>query len=175
MVLARKRLVVFFLFFLPLCSNSNAQFINVKVKVNGLTCSACSFATQKSLQELDFIDSVDMDLNTNFALVTFKPSKKVDIDLISQKVYDAGFSVGSLTAEYTFNSFQANSHACFDYMEDAYSFVETKDTLLNGPSTLLFIGKKFMNKTELKKWKGIKPAESCKAGNGGKAYTVTIQ
>ena len=174
MILSMKRFGLFILFILTLSSDIKAQFTSVQVKVDGLTCSACSFATQKSLLELDFIDSVKMDLNTNLALVTFKPSKKVDIGLISQKVYDAGFSVGRLSAVFTFTSFQADSNTCFDYMDDAYSFIETKDTLLNGPATLLFIGKKFMNKTELKKWKGIKPSSNCKAGNGGKVYTVTI-
>lgn len=172
-----KRPGLFILFLIAINCNIKAQFTSVRVKVDGLTCSACSFATQKSLRELDFIDSVKMDLSTNLAILTFKPSKKVDIGLISKKVYDAGFSVGQLTAVYSFNSLPVGTNTCFEYMGDTYNFTETKDTTLNGTSTLLFIGKKFMNKAELKKWKGVKSVNYCKVNDSfsGKVYTVAIQ
>lgn len=154
-----------------------AQFTSIRLRVDGLTCSACSYATQKALYELDFIDSVKMDLNTTLATLTFKESKKLDIDLISQKVTDAGFSVGQLTAVYIFKGVSAGNSSCFDYLGDKYSFVPTSDTTLNGPVTLLFIGKKFMNKNELKKWKGIKTGDNCNTDKtfSGKIYTITIQ
>ena len=172
-----KRFLVLIIAFITICPGAKAQFTAAQVNVDGLTCSACSYATQKSLLELDFIDSVRMDLNTNLAVITFKASKKVNIDLVSQKVVDAGFSVGQLTATYTFSNLPAGSGTCFDYMGDKYSFAETKDTTLNGSVSLLFIGKKFMNKTELKKWKGVKQGGSCKTDNSftGKVYTVTIR
>lgn len=170
----------FFLVFIALtmvnCS-LQAQFTNIRVRVDGLTCSACSYATQKALYELDFIDSVKMDLNTNLATITLKESPKVDMELISQKVTDAGFSVGQLTAVTIFNGVSAGNNNCFDYLGDKYSFAPTTDTTLNGPVTLLFIGKKFMNKKEFKKWKELKMGNNCNTDKSfsGKTYTVTIQ
>ncbi|MFY9307693.1 MAG: heavy metal-associated domain-containing protein [Bacteroidia bacterium] len=170
-----KRILLLFIAFAFIHCGLRAQFTSVQVRVDGLTCSACSYATQKSLYELDFIDSVKMDLNTNLATITFKESKKVDIDQIAQKVTDAGFSVGQLTAVHTFNGLTAGNNACFDYLGDKYGFTNTNDTVLNGPATLLFIGKKFMSKAQLKKWKGVQ--SNCKTDKSftGKTYIVTIQ
>jgi copper chaperone CopZ len=170
------RFLFIILCFITVSNPAKAQFTNVQIRVDGLTCSACSYATQKSLLELDFVDSVKMDLNSNLATVTFKPSKKIDIGQLSQKVVDAGFSVGSLTATYIFSSLPVAGNTCFDYMGDVYHFVNAKEQTLNGPASILFIGKKFMNKTELKKWKGVKIENNCKQDEkfSGKVYNVTI-
>ncbi|MES2591180.1 MAG: heavy metal-associated domain-containing protein [Bacteroidota bacterium] len=158
-------------------SSAKAQFSVARIKVNGLTCSACSYATQKSLLELDFVDSVKMDLNTNLAVVTFKPSKKIDIQLLSKKVYDAGFSVGSLTAIFTFNSYTLSENGCFDFEGDLYHFEKTASQILNGATTLQFIGKKYMDKTEQKKWKDVKIEDNCKQDKNfsGNIYNVIVQ
>jgi copper chaperone CopZ len=165
------------LLFVAMNITAMAQFTSVQIKVDGLTCSACSYATQKSILELSFVDSINLDLNTNIAIVKLKPSQKVDIGKVAQKVYDAGFSVGSLYATYNFNSYAVADNTCFTYEGDMYHFVSTKAQTLNGPSTMQFIGKKFMNMAERKKWKGVKIENTCKNGEkiSGKVYTVTIQ
>ncbi len=170
--------IKFSFFILLLTLNSvKAQFSVARIKVDGLTCSACSYATQKSILELDFVDSVKMDLNTNLAVVTFKPSKKVDIQLLSKKVYDAGFSAGSLTAVFTFNSYKLSDTSCFEFEGDLYHFENQTGQTLNGPTTLKFIGKKYMDKTELKKWKDVKTLNSCNQDKkfSGKIYSVIVQ
>ena len=85
-----------FIMLLLLSSTSQAQFINTKLQVAGLTCAMCSFATQKQLQTLNFIDSIDTDLESNTFLLTFKQGLEVNFDLIKTRVEDAGFSVSSL-------------------------------------------------------------------------------
>ncbi len=133
---------------------ANAQFTSVMVAVDGLTCSACSYATQKSLFELDFVADVQMDLNTHIATVTFKTDKKISIDKIAQKVIDAGFSVGSLNAVFNFKEVTVSNDYCLTYEGDVYRFISTKEKTLSGSSSIKFIGEKFMRKKDFKKWKG---------------------
>ena len=61
-----------------------AQFIKAELQASGLTCSMCSFATQKSLQTLDFIDSIGTDLDHTIFMIYFKPNSIVNLDKINQ-------------------------------------------------------------------------------------------
>src|ERR1019366_4464216 len=129
-----------------------AQFNSVLLRVDGLTCSACSFATQQSILKLDFVEDVKIDLNSHDAIVTFKQGKKISIDQIAKKVYDAGFSVGNLRAKFTFNSNNISDSTCFEYAGDIYHFEQLPaKTVLNGIATIQFIGKKYMSIKEYKK------------------------
>ena len=61
----------------------------------------CSYSTQKSLEKLDFIESITPDLEATSFKLEFKDGAFVDFDLIQEKVEDAGFFVGSI--EIVFN------------------------------------------------------------------------
>ena len=71
------------------------------LKATGLTCAMCSYSTQKSLEKLDFIESITPDLEATSFKLEFKDGAFVDFDLIQEKVEDAGFFVGSI--EIVFN------------------------------------------------------------------------
>lgn len=155
----------------------HAQINSVLVKVDGLTCSACSFATQKSILQLDFVADVKMDLNSHIATVTFKPSKKVSIQQISKKVYDAGFSVGSMVAVFEFKSNEVSESTCFEFEGDLYHFEQMPEkTVLNGIASIKFIGEKYMSKSEFKKWKKIVNKDACKKPENflGEVYSVIL-
>lgn len=156
---------------------SKAQIKNVSIRVDGLTCSACSYATQKSLLELAFVDSVKMDLANNIANVTFKNEAKINISQIAQKVVDAGFSVGKLTSSFNFDAAVKNENYCFEYDGSLYYIINTQEPEVKGERTVLFVGKKYMNKAELKKWKGIKQDIPCKPNEefSGQIYTIALQ
>ncbi len=171
----KKFIILFFAIALP--GFVNAQFNSVILKVDGLTCSACSFSTQKSILQLDFVDDVKIDLNSHDAIVTFKPAKKISIDKISKKVYDAGFSVGSLDAVFTFNSKEISDSTCFEFEGDIYHFEQMpQKTVLNGITTIKFISEKYMSKSEFKKWKKIIHNDVCKKPDNfsGKMYHVIL-
>jgi copper chaperone CopZ len=131
-----------------------AQFKSAVVGVDGLTCSACSFATEKSLLKLDVIDSVYMQLQENTATIFFKPGKKVDMTAVAKKVTDAGFSVRSLTAWVDVGQLTVTPDYCWSYENDLYHFIKlTGDKELKGMVQLKFVGDKFMPTKEFKKWK----------------------
>jgi len=169
---------IFFLLITIAChSITHAQINKVLLKVDGLTCSACSFATQKSVLQLDFVDDIKMDLNTHMATVTFKPGKKISVQQISKKVYDAGFSVGSLVAVTSFNTKEVSDSTCLDMEGDLYHFEQMPEkTVLNGVTTLKFIGDKYMSKSEFKKWKKDIKKDICKKPDNfsGQVYNVTL-
>lgn len=153
--------------------DAQAQFRSATLGVDGLTCSACSFGTEKSIRKLDFIEDVTMDLNENIAEITFKKYSKVDIDALVKKVYDAGFSVRFVQAVFVFETTLATPNTCFSLNDDRYQFIGSENKTLTGEVKLNFIAKTYVPEKELKKWKKqLKPA--CEAVTG-KLYYVTIE
>ena len=73
-----------------------SQSFYSNLKAVGLTCAMCSYSTQKSLEKLDFIESITPDLEATSFKLEFKDDAFVDFDLIQEKVEDAGFFVGSI-------------------------------------------------------------------------------
>ena len=65
----------------------------IEFKVIGLTCSMCSFSTQKSLSKLEFIKKITPDLEETSYILEIKDDMFVDFNLIQEKVEDAGFFV----------------------------------------------------------------------------------
>ncbi len=167
-----------FLCFLLMNLSVSAQFLTAHVAVDGLTCSACSFVTQKSLMQLPFIEDVQMDLNTHIATLTFKNGSPVAMDRIAQKVVDAGFSVGGFTAEIYLKEVAVSDNFCFEYDGAIFHFIQTKERNITGIATLTFIGKEFMNKKEFKRYKAAMTAV-CASGDKDlkltKTYFITLK
>ncbi len=149
-----------------------AQFISAQLDLAGLTCSLCSNSVEKSIRQLDFVENISIDLNSNLSEVVFKPGKKADISALAQKVYDAGFSVLSLTATFDFSQ-QAMDDTGFAFANDRYIFVHNKQTFMNGKVRLRFIGPKFLSRKEYKSWekKLSQPADDRKFAH---TYFVTL-
>ncbi len=147
----KTHLVVSLLLFLNVVSF--AQISNVQITVDGLTCSACSFTTQRSILELDFVGDVKMDLEAHVATVTFREGKKIALDKIAQKVVDAGFSVGSFNAAMSLEGVEISNDGKMVYKDDTYQIIGTKEKSFKGNTTMKFIGEKFMRKKDFKKWK----------------------
>ena len=132
----------------------NAQYKSAEIGVDGLTCSACSFATQKSLLELKSVDSVYMELEQNKATVFFKTGEKVNVKDLAKKVVDAGFSVRSISAVVNIQDLDLSPDHCWNYENDTYHFIKLEGPKkLNGAIQLTFIGEKYMAAKEFKKWK----------------------
>jgi copper chaperone CopZ len=127
------------------------KITKAEVQVNGLTCSMCSKATETSLQTLGFIDSVTPDLNRNVFVLSFKADQQVDIDQIRDKVEDAGFSIGTLSATMTFKNTVINENGIAQADGKVYQFVNTKNTTLDGPVTAQVIDKDFISSSAFKK------------------------
>ena len=144
---------IFFLITISIISK--AQFKLVKIGIDGLTCSACSYGTEKSIRKLDFVKDVSMDLNNKIAEIKFVDGKQVSVEALAQKVVDAGFSVRFITASFNFNNVAVSENYKYPDGNNLFCFVKTTPKQLNGEITIQFIGSKYLSKTEYKKWKDI--------------------
>jgi len=147
-----KTVKIFSIIMLFFAVNVSAQQISTAdLQVTGLTCSMCSNATQKSLETLGFINSVKPDLNKNIFVLTFKKGADINIDLIRKKVQDAGFSVGGLTADFTFSQVKIDDKGQAIVDGNVYRFVNAKNKTLNGTVKASVVDKNFISGSAFKK------------------------
>lgn len=127
------------------------QISKAALQVNGLTCSMCSKATETSLRSLGFIETITPDLNNNVFLLTFKAGEQVNVDQIRDKVQDAGFSVGDLSATINFEQTTIDDKGMAVAGGTAFQFINAKSKTLNGPVTARVVDKDFVPSSTFKK------------------------
>ena len=66
---------------------------NITLKVDGLTCSMCSFSVQKSVEKVYFVESVEANIEDTTFKIIFKKNKYVDFYALQNAVEDAGFFI----------------------------------------------------------------------------------
>jgi len=151
-------------------ATAHAQFIKAELQVNGLTCSLCSKATEKSLRTLPFVGDIKVDLNRNIFLIVFKDNVPVSLDQISKKVENAGFFVNNLKATFNFTNIHVVNNY-FSYTGDTYRLVNGDNKDLNGPVALTVVEKGFAPPSVYKKYNGH---ASVGAPKSGRVYQVAI-
>jgi copper chaperone CopZ len=142
------------------------QISKAELQVNGLTCSMCSRATETSLKSLGFIKTVTPDLNRNIFVLTFKTDQQVNIDQIRDKVEDAGFSVGGLSATINFNRTVIDDAGIAQVGNTAFKFTNAKSKTLDGPVTARILDKDFITPSAFKKNAAQLKSESYLSGKG---------
>lgn len=165
-----KTLKIFIAVLALTISSAKAQFTKAELQVNGLTCSMCSKATEKSLRTLNFISDIKADLNRNIFLITFKNDVPVNLDQISKKVQGAGFFVNNLKVTFNFDKVKISNNY-FNYDGNTYQLVNTVDKALTGPVALTFIDKGFAPASVYKKY--VKPGDNSEAKTG-RVYHIVI-
>ena len=150
-----KVFLLFIIFFISL-SSAVAQFSWVQIRINGLTCSACSRSVEMSIRKLAFVDSVNMNLENTAGKIVFKKGVKVEIEKIARAVTDAGFSVRSLDASINVDAISVTNESCWSFENNTYHFIKLAESKeLKGTVTLRFIGDKYMSRKEYKDWKPL--------------------
>ena len=147
------------------------QITEVDLGVNGLTCSQCTRSVEMRIRKLSFVKDVKMNLEHTEGKIYFKDHAKVDVDKIAQAVIDAGFSVRSLKADMVFKNIEVSPNYCYAYDNNNYQFIQTPARTLNGPVTIDFVGKEYMEKKALKKWQ---PYMKSACSTTGKTFFVTL-
>ncbi|PWS27878.1 hypothetical protein DHW03_09910 [Pedobacter yonginense] len=162
-----KTIKLFSIIMLFIAVNVSAQKItSADLQVTGLTCSMCSNATQKSLETLDFISSVKPDLNKNIFVLTFKKDADINLDLIRKKVQDAGFSLGGLMANFSFNQVKIDDKGQAIVDGSVYRFVNAKNKTLNGTVKASVVDKNFISGTAFKKQAASATSDAYTSGTG---------
>lgn len=134
-------------------SLSAGQFLSAVATIDGLTCSMCSRSVEKSIQQLDFIESVEMDLNTNQATVVFKDDLPIKLESISKKIEDAGFSLREFQVWVQLPQMSLENYAVHRIGNYALQFVNVEKKEVEGKMLLKLVGNEFMCRKKWKEWK----------------------
>ncbi len=178
---------MFFGFILLLCSFwGNAQYRNLELQAAGLTCSLCSNAIQKSLKSLPFVSGVRTELKSNLFMIDLRPGVALNLDMISQKVEEAGFSVGKLSLEVKFDPTQIKPDAHVMSAGQIFHFMDVKPQSIAGWQKIKLMDKGFVLSAEAKKNSKLTTLNCYKTGytadccgmrdlpKGKRVYHVTI-
>ncbi|CAM4188750.1 Copper chaperone CopZ [Pedobacter westerhofensis] len=137
-----------------------------ELQVNGLTCSMCSKATETSLKSLGFIETIRPDLEKNIFVLTFKKDQQVNLDQIRDKVQDAGFSIGQLSATINFNQTFIDSSGLAQTGNTVFRFTNAKSKTLDGPVAAKVLDKDFISSPAFKKNVAQLKLDSYQSGRG---------
>ena len=66
---------------------------NITLKVNGLTCSMCSFSIEKSVEKVYFVEDVEANIEDTTFKIIFKKNNYVDFFALQHAGEDAGFFI----------------------------------------------------------------------------------
>jgi len=161
--------IKYFILFVALFAGRNTfaqQISKAELQVNGLTCSMCSRATETSLKSLGFIQTITPDLNRNIFVLTFKRGQQVNIDQIRDKVEDAGFSIGDLSATINFNRTVIDEAGMAQLGNMAFKFTNARSRVLDGPVTARILDKNFISPSAFKKNAAQLKSDSYLSGKG---------
>jgi mercuric ion binding protein len=67
------------------------------VRVDGLSCPFCAYGLEKKLKSIDGVEKLEIKINDGLAILTYKDGAKIDKDVITKKVKEAGFTPGEIT------------------------------------------------------------------------------
>ena len=143
------------LFFLisafSLVNVSIGQYRNIEIQAAGLTCSLCSNAIQKALKGLPFVASIQTELKSNKFSINLREGVPVDLDAISRKVEDAGFSVGKLTLEVKFNAVDVKNDVHTVAGGQIFHFINVKPQKVEGWQKVQLLDKNFVLSADARK------------------------
>lgn len=71
-----------------------------KLSVDGMTCSGCVKSVKSALEKVDGVESAQVDLKSNSAVVAFNP-EKTTLESMEKAVADAGYSAKPQSEEQT--------------------------------------------------------------------------
>ena len=63
---------------------------NITIKIQGMTCDHCKAAVEQALNEIDGVQSAEVNLENGTAKVTYD-ANKVDIDHFTESIDEAGY------------------------------------------------------------------------------------
>ncbi len=158
-----KKLIILLLSAI-LSHSTYAGFTAARVKVTGVTCSMCSNSVHKALSSLPFIERIEVDLENAVFNLSFKPGQAVLIDDIRRKVEGAGFSVGELVADFSFDDLKIANDYHFKFENSVYHFVDVKNQVLSKTISLRFVDKGLTSGKEYKKYSALTSLKCIKTG-----------
>lgn len=151
--------------------SAKAQFPKASLQASGLTCSMCSKAVKTALEDVAFVDKVQVDIKNQQYNLSFKPGAVVDFDALGKAVEDAGFSVASLRITADLEKVKASKDAHVQIGDKYFHFLNTKGEELNGLTTFTVVDKQFLSAKDFKKYSSASKMTCVKTGKAGTCCT----
>ena len=126
---------------------SSAGIQWAEIGVDGLTCSLCTRSVEMSLLRLDFVDRVEMDLETTAGKIYFKLNEDVNPYEIAKAIKNAGFSVRFLRYQLDFTDIPVDRDGNFALCGQKYQILDLTDGV-QGQEQLRLVDEKFLPKNE---------------------------
>ncbi|HMB65001.1 MAG TPA: heavy-metal-associated domain-containing protein [Eudoraea sp.] len=71
----------------------------IKIEVDGLSCPFCAYGLEKNLKKLEGVETIKIDVENAFVLLTIAEGKSVDEATIRENIKDAGFTPRAITKD----------------------------------------------------------------------------
>lgn len=141
--------------FILVAVGAQAQFSKASLQASGLTCSMCSKAVKKALEEVPFVKGVQVDIKNQQYNLTFKEDNKGDFDVLQKAVEDAGFSVANLTVTADVQKIAVEKDKHIKIGSQYFHFLNIDNRPLTGTTTLTIVDKGFVPVKDFKKWSSV--------------------
>jgi len=83
---------IILIIFLLGISSTLAQSSEVKVRVDGLSCPFCAYGLEKKLNDLDGVESINIDFEEGLVVLQVIDSENISEEEIRTKIEEAGFT-----------------------------------------------------------------------------------
>jgi copper chaperone CopZ len=137
-----------------------AQISEVTVGINGLTCSMCSRTVEKSMLRLQWVEKVEMSLETTEAKIFIKKNAAVSMKEFPRSVKDAGFSVRFVSMEINAAGLRVQEDGLFYASGQQFRFTGTNKIPKEGIIKFRLIDPLFTRPNESKKWAALLPQKT---------------
>ena len=125
----------------------------IDVGINGLTCSLCTRSVDRSINRLEFVDSVTMSLENTEGRIYVKNVEAINLKRITKAITDAGFSVRFVRLQFDFRDTRIDKEGFFSFKGQRYRWLQLKSNSLQNDVALTLIDEGFLPKKESNQWK----------------------
>jgi len=151
---------------------AQAQINKVSLQASGLTCSMCSKAVKTALEEVSFVEKVQVDIKNQRYNLSFKPDAKVEFDALSKAVSDAGFSVAALKVTATVDPTKLEKDEHLKIGDQTFHFLNAANQTVSGQVTFSVVDKGFVPAKEFKKYSSLSKMACVQTGRMEKCCTA---
>ncbi len=88
----RQAMKIIIILFVLGISTSLAQSNEVKVRVDGLSCPFCAYGLEKKLNDLDGVESINIDFEEGLVVLQVTDSENISEEEIRTNIEKAGFT-----------------------------------------------------------------------------------
>lgn len=150
---------------------SSAQFSKASLQASGLTCSMCSKAVKNALEKVAFVENIRVDIKNQQYNFDLKKDEKIDFDVLSKAVEDAGFSVASLKVTAEIENIKAVKDSHVQIGDKYFHFLNAKGQALNGATTFSIVDKSFVPAKDFKKYSSATKMQCVQTGKAAACCT----